>query len=51
MADKSAGRRDSGSGEKRGGYGSSSKPASSLRPPPKGAAPGASKSAQTPRKK
>lgn len=29
--------------EKRGGYSSSSKPASELKPPPKGPAPGASK--------
>lgn len=30
-----------GSAEKRGGYGSSSKPVSALKPPPKGPAPGA----------
>jgi len=43
MAAKSSGARRTGSVEKRGGYGSSSKPASSLKPPPSGPAPGATK--------
>jgi hypothetical protein len=47
MAGKDNGSRRTGSVEKRGGYGSSSKPASSLKPPPSGPAPGAAK--QTPR--
>lgn len=41
MAAKEDGSRRTGSAEKRGGYGSSSKPASSLKPPPRGPAPGA----------
>jgi len=44
MAAKSSGARRTGSVEKRGGYASSSKPASSLKPPPSGPAPGATKS-------
>jgi len=43
MATKGNGARRTGSVEKRGGYGSSSKPASSLKPPPSGPAPGATK--------
>lgn len=43
MAGKPGGDRSTGSGEKRGGYSSSSKPASALKPPPSGPAPGAAK--------
>jgi len=43
MAKKSRGNRSAGSTEKRGGYSSSSKPASSLKPPPTGPAPGGPK--------
>lgn len=46
MAAKDDGPRRTGSTEKRGGYASSSKPATSLKPPPGGPAPGAAK--QTP---
>lgn len=43
MAGDKADSRRTGSLEKRGGYGSSSKPASKLKPPPSGPAPGGSK--------
>ncbi len=43
MTAKGNGDRRTGSVEKRGGYGSSSKPASSLKPPPSGPAPGATR--------
>jgi len=50
MAGKPDGGRNIGSGEKRGGYVSSSKPASALKPPPAGPAPGASKPSGTAQK-
>lgn len=50
MAGKPGEGRNVGSGEKRGGYGSSSKPASALKPPPAGPAPGATRPSATPSK-
>jgi len=41
MGGKASGRRSNHPPEKRGGYSSSSKPVSELKPPPRGPAPGA----------
>jgi hypothetical protein len=49
-ASKNVTRTQTMTSEKRGGYGSSSKPVTKLAPPPKGTAPGASAKSGTPGK-